>query len=112
MKIKEGFCQGKLIDIILIPISRQQMYSPCVIQGSLVKQHEKAIDQYLVNRSAFNVGDGRVVRWCWVHFQCRVVLLIWLIGGQGPTVLAVGADGGCLDIFFSQLSFLVSFSRF
>ena len=24
---------------------------------------------------------------------------IWIIVGQGTTVLAVGADGGCLDIF-------------
>ena len=24
---------------------------------------------------------------------------IWMIVGQGPIVLAVGADGGCLDIF-------------
>ena len=39
------------------------------------------------------------MRWCWVDFQCRGVLLIWLIVGQGPTVLAVGAGGGCLDIF-------------
>ena len=28
----------------------------------------------------------------------------------GPTALAVGAGGGCLDIFYSQLSFLSSFS--
>ena len=27
-----------------------------------------------------------------------------------PTALAVGADGSCLDIFFSRLSFLFSFS--
>ena len=27
------------------------------------------------------------------------VLLIWIIVGQGPTALAVGAGGGCLDIF-------------
>ena len=39
------------------------------------------------------------VRWCWVNFQCRGVLLIWIIVGQGPTALAVGAEGGCLDIF-------------
>ena len=37
------------------------------------------------------------------------VLLIWLIVGQGPTALAVGAGRGCLDIFtliylFSPLS--------
>ena len=28
------------------------------------------------------------------------VLLIWIIVGQGPTVLAVGGGRGCLDIFF------------
>ena len=49
-----------------------------------------------------------MVRWCWVNFQCRGVLLI--IVGQGPTVLAVVAGAGCLDIFFSRLSFLFSFS--
>ena len=40
-----------------------------------------------------------MVGWCWVNFQCRGVLLIWIIIGQGPTVLAVGAGGGGLDIF-------------
>ena len=29
--------------------------------------------------------------------------------GQGPTALAVGAGGGCLDIFYSYLSLLSSF---
>ena len=32
------------------------------------------------------------------------------IVGQGPIVLAVGAGGGCLDIFFSHLLLLFSFS--
>ena len=54
-------------------------------------------------------GGGRVVRWCWVNFQCWGVLLIWIRVGQGLTTLAVGAGGGCLDIFslvyhFSLLS--------
>ena len=40
-----------------------------------------------------------MVRRCWVNFQCRGVLLIWITVGQGPTALAVGTDGGCLDIF-------------
>ena len=40
-----------------------------------------------------------MVQWCWVNFQCRGVLLIWIRVGQGPTALAVGAGGGCLDIF-------------
>ena len=44
-------------------------------------------------------GGGRVVRRCCVNFQCRGVLLIWLIVGQGPIALAVGAGGRCLDIF-------------
>ena len=33
-----------------------------------------------------------------------------MIVGQGPIALAVGADGGCLDFFYSPLSFLSSFS--
>ena len=65
-----------------------------------------------------------MVRRCWISFQCRgwsggaKVLgkppvpgrpTIWMIVGQGPIALAVGADGGCLDIFtlrylFSPLS--------
>ena len=40
-----------------------------------------------------------MMRWCWVNFQCRGVLLIWIIVGQGPIALAEGAGGGCLDIF-------------
>ena len=46
---------------------------------------------------------GRGVRWCWVNFQCRGVLLIWIRVGQGLTALAVGAGGDCLDIFFSSI---------
>ena len=45
------------------------------------------------------IWGGRVVRWCWVTFRCRGVLLISIRVGQGPTALAVGAGGGCLDIF-------------
>ena len=42
---------------------------------------------------------GRVVRWCWVNFQCQGVLLILIIVGQGPIKLAIGAGGGCLNSF-------------
>ena len=48
-----------------------------------------------------------MVRWCLENIQSRSVLLIWIIVGQGSTVLAVGAGGGCL-IFFSRLYFLFS----
>ena len=40
-----------------------------------------------------------MVRWCWINFQCRGVLLVWIKVGQGPTALAVGAGGSGLDIF-------------
>ena len=44
-----------------------------------------------------------MVRRCWVTFQCLGVLLIWMIVGQGPIALAVGADGSCLDILLSTI---------
>ena len=34
----------------------------------------------------------------------------WITVGQGPIAIAVGAGWGCLDIFYSPLSFLSSFS--
>ena len=46
-----------------------------------------------------SVPFSGVVRWCSVNFQRRGVLLIWIRVGQGPTALAVGAGGGCLDTF-------------
>ena len=55
------------------------------------------------------LGGGRVVRWCWVNFQCRGVLLIWIRVGQEPIALAIGAGGGLFGHFFSRLSFLFSF---
>ena len=35
---------------------------------------------------------------------------IWMIVGQGPIALAVGAGGGLFGHFYSPLSFLSSFS--
>ena len=35
---------------------------------------------------------------------------IWITVGQGPTVLVVGAGGGCLDFFTLIYPFLSSFS--
>ena len=45
---------------------------------------------------------------CWVNFQCRGVLLVWMIVGQGPNALAVGAGGGGLDILLSSILSLLS----
>ena len=53
-------------------------------------------------------------RKCWVNFQCRGVLLVWMIVGQGSIALAIGAGGGFLDIFsliFISLFFLPFFGR-
>ena len=73
------------------------------MQSEITKSH--------VRRLAKHQGGGRVERWCWVNFQCRGVLLIWIIVGPGPTALAVGAGGGCLDIFslIYHFSFLSPF---
>ena len=46
-------------------------------------------------------------RRCWVNFQCRGVLLVWMKVGQGPIVLAEGVGVGCSDIF--SLVYLFSF---
>ena len=34
-----------------------------------------------------------MVQWFQVNFTCRGVLFIWIIVGQWPTALAVGAGG-------------------
>ena len=39
-----------------------------------------------------------MMRWSWINFQDRGVLLVWIRVGQGLTALAVDAGGGCLDI--------------
>ena len=52
------------------------------------------------SNSVSHIGGGRVVGRWWVNFECRGVLLIWVIVGQGPIPLAVGAGGGYL-VFFS-----------
>ena len=49
-----------------------------------------------------------MVRRCWINFQGRGVLLIWII--VGPIALAIGAGGGLFGHFLSHLSLLFSFS--
>ena len=67
------------------------------------------VSQYVSVEFSSLTRGGRVVRRCCVNFQCQGVLLIWIIVGQGPVALAVGA-GGVFGHFFSRLSFLFSFS--
>ena len=42
---------------------------------------------------------GRVVQWCWAKIPVPGRLTIWITVAQGLSALAVGAGGGCLDIF-------------
>ena len=44
-----------------------------------------------------------MVRRCWVNSQPRGVLLIWIIVGQVPIALAVGAGGGVWTFFLSSI---------
>ena len=41
----------------------------------------------------------RVGQWFLINVSAPGVLLIWIIVGQGSTLLTVGASGPCLDIF-------------
>ena len=59
--------------------------------------HESAI------RNFTRGWGGQVVRWCWVNFQGWGDLLMWITEGQGPTALATGAGGCCLDTFVSSI---------
>ena len=51
-----------------------------------------------------------MVRWCWVNFQYRGVLQIWIIVWQGPTALAVGAGWGVWTFFLSSIISVLSSS--
>ena len=56
------------------------------------------------------VVGGRVVRWSWVKLPVPGRPTIWMIVGQGPIALGVGAGGGVCTFLpllpvFSSLSF-------
>ena len=65
--------------------------------------------------SAGNFTRQGVVGWsegAGVNFQCRGVLLVWMMVGQGPIALAVDADGGLFGHFsLGYLFFLPLFGR-
>ena len=48
-----------------------------------------------------------MVRWCWVKLPVPGRPTILITVGQGPTALAVGAGGGCLDIFTLSYHFFL-----
>ena len=80
--------------------SRVQFNSAAVLcSGDKEAQLARKLMHTIKSSFSKAVRGGRVVRRCWVNFQCWGVLPTWIIVGQGPIVLAVGAGGGCLDIF-------------
>ena len=72
----------------------------------VLSQTERGIERERERESPWGGSGGRVVRWCWVNFQCRGVLLIRIIVGQGPLALAVGAGG----VFFGHFFLVCLFS--
>ena len=88
--VKHNLKKGAVMIETLVPISFNLYARTPLLAYQMI---------YVYEGLSGSIGGGRVERRCWVNFQCRGVLLVWLIVGQGPTVLAVGASGGCLDIF-------------
>ena len=61
------------------------------------------------NQHLGHIGGGRVVRWCWVNFQCRGVLQFGY--GRARAYCTRSRCGwGLFGHFYSHLSFLSSFS--
>ena len=81
------------------------------VQCEQIKLRPKKNVRMKVSHSVVAVGKGGSAGrggWCWVNFQCRDVLLIWIIIGQGPIALAVGA-GGVVWTFLSSPIFSLFF---
>ena len=72
-------------------------FSPRDVLGEILVLMSQFLRVFLPTRG------GRVVRRCCVNFQCQGVLLIWIIVGQGPVALAVGAGGGVWTFFLSSI---------
>ena len=60
----------------------------------------------------YHIKRGWSVVRCWVNFQCRGVLLILIKVGHWRIVLAIGADGGYLDIFIPDRKVPERFGRY
>ena len=96
MEVFQTFCFLKLLwatDIpVLFPLFKM------VLMSYLKKCHKTSPCGWL--------GRAMVLG----NFQCRGVLLLWHVVGQGPAVIAAGAVRvGCFFIFFfsSHLSYLL-----
>ena len=89
-----------------------KMCIPFVPRAWVNGQFDRKKKLYLHGEQIFSPVKARgfslsVQRWC--DFQCRGVLLIWTVVGQGPTALAVGAGGVVWTFFLSCIISLFLF---
>ena len=106
---KQGYRKAKLVSTFKKFYGRHHDLVSKLISDLMASvEAKKGIQIQDFHFSLTSSGSGRVVRWCWVNLQCRGVLLIWIRVEQGHTALAMGAGGGCLDIF----TFVYHFSFF
>ena len=77
---------------VVIGALRVKKYFP-FLKGFVFQAANGKSQKLFLFEKCVNIWSGRVVGWCWVNFQCCSVLLIWIIVGQGPTLLTVGAGG-------------------
>ena len=64
-----------MVSILCCPFSHEMSW---VRSGTELSQFLRILPVY----SSFATWGGRVVRKCWVTFQCRGVLLIWITAEQ------------------------------
>ena len=58
------------------------------------RERDREREKRVAEIQSWGGGGRRWARWCWVNFQCRGALQIWITVGKGPN-----AGEGCLDIF-------------
>ena len=69
--------------------------------------HKLPVPARPANLVTVGQGGGRVVRWCWVNFQCRGVLQL---DYSRTRAYCTCSRCGLFGHFYSHLSFLFSFS--
>ena len=88
-----------ILFLLVIHIYVVVLYQQCFAQIAFIIFEVFAFS--VLENTYWLVGGGWVVRWSWINFPA-----IWMTVGQKPNALAVGASGGCLDIFTLIFSLL------
>ena len=80
-----------------------------VFDTKYIKNRDDTISGELTATVSFCLADSRVERRCWLNFQCRGVLLVWMIG-QGLICACSRCGCGIIGHFFLSSIFSLSFS--